>query len=131
MTFLRREQRMQLNHDERWRLFDRRSAECVPAGSIMRVTHLQSKSEGARPSSFTGILIAARRHVSEPTISLRAVVDGVGVEQLFPIFGPLVTKIEVVKRAVQTKSRKVYWLRDRPDKAAEFFVPAPSKEGAE
>lgn len=121
MTFLRREQREKLNQDNRWSLFDKNSADRVSAGSVLKVTFFQSKSEMARPSTFTGVLIAVRRHHSQPTFSLRTVIDTIGVEQLFPVFSPLVSKIEIVKRAIKVKSNKAYWLRDKPEKAVEFI----------
>lgn len=122
MTFLRREQRQKLNLDNRWALFDKKSADRVTAGSVLKVTYYQSKSQTARSSTFTGVLIAVRRHPAEPTFSLRTVIDSVGVEQLFHVFSPLITKIEVVKRAIKVKSNKAYWLRDKPEKAIEFIT---------
>lgn len=122
MTFLRREQRQKLNLDNRWALFDKKSADRVTAGSVLKVTYYQSKSETARSSTFTGVLIAVRRHPAEPTFSLRTVIDSVGVEKLFHVFSTLITKIEVVKRAIKVKSNKAYWLRDKPEKAIEFIT---------
>ena len=127
LTFLRREQRQKLNADGRWSLFDKNSSDRVTAGSILKVTFNQSKSESARPSTFTGVLIAIRRHPSEPTFSLRTIVDTIGVEQLFPVFSPLITKIEVVKKAIKIKSNKAYWLRDNPEKASEFITKKTKK----
>jgi len=119
---LRREQRQKLNADNRWAIFDKKSTDRVTAGSVLKVTYYQSKSETARPSTFTGVLIALRRHPSEPTFSLRTVIDSIGVEQLFHVFSPLITKIEIVKRAIKIKSNKAYWLRDKPEKAVEFIA---------
>lgn len=129
ITFLRREQRQKLNKDERWSIFDKNSAKRVTAGSILKVTYNQSKTD-IRPSTFTGILIAIRRHPSEPTFSLRTIIDTIGVEQLFPVFSPLISKIEVVKRAIKIKSNKAYWLRDNPEKASEFINKRSKKQGA-
>ena len=119
---MRREQRQKLNADNRWAIFDKKSTDRVTAGSVLKVTYYQSKSETARPSTFTGVLIALRRHPSEPTFSLRTVIDSIGVEQLFHVFSPLITKIEIVKRAIKIKSNKAYWLRDKPEKAIEFIA---------
>ena len=119
---MRREQRQKLNVDNRWAIFDKKSTDRVTAGSVLKVTYYQSKSETARPSTFTGVLIALRRHPSEPTFSLRTVIDSIGVEQLFHVFSPLITKIEIVKRAIKIKSNKAYWLRDKPEKAVEFIA---------
>lgn len=127
LTFLRREQKQSLNSDGRWSLFDKKSAERVTAGSVLKVTFYPSKSE-TRPSIFTGVLIALRRHPSQPTFSLRTIIDTIGVEQLFPVFSPLISKIEVVKRAIKIKSQKAYWLRDKPEKAIEFITKKSKKQ---
>lgn len=120
ISFLRREQREKLNADNRWCLFDKKSPEKVGVGSILKVTYLTSKTESARPTSFMGVLIAVRRNCAEPTFILRSLVDGVGVEQLFPVFSPMISKIEVMKKAIKQKSNKAYWLREKPEKALEF-----------
>jgi large subunit ribosomal protein L19 len=122
ITFLRREQRATLNSDNRWSIFDKKSPEKVGVGSILKVTFLTSKTESNRPSSFVGVLIAVRRNEADPTFILRSVVDSVGVEQLFPVFSPLILKIEVVKKAIKQKSNKAYWLREKPEKALEFIT---------
>lgn len=124
---MRREQRQKLNEDGRWSFFDKNSAERATAGSIIKVTYYQSKTD-TRPSTFTGILIAIRRHPSEPTFSLRTIIDRIGVEQLFPVFSPLISKIEIVKRAIKIKSNKAYWLRDKPEKASEFITKKSKKK---
>lgn len=127
LTFIRNEQRKTLNSDSRWNLFDKNSSERVTVGSVLKVTFYQCKSD-TRPSIFTGVLIAVRRHPSEPTFSLKTVIDSVGVEQLFPVFSPLISKIDVVKRAIKIKSQKAYWLRDKPEKAVEFITKKTKKD---
>ncbi len=122
LTFLRREQRANLNSDNRWSIFDKQSAEKVGVGSILKVTFCTSKTESNRPSTFVGVLIAVRRNEADPTFILRSVVDGVGVEQLFPVFSPMILRIEVVKKAIKQKSNKAYWLREKPEKALEFIT---------
>lgn len=125
---LRQEQRAALNIDQRWQLFARNT--CVRIGSILQVkfrTHKQPT--GSVLTSFTGMLIAIRRHPSEPTIILRAMIDEVGVEQTFCIFSPLIERIEVVKAVqnVRHKGNKIYWIRERPDRIPSFFkIPSQS-----
>jgi ribosomal protein L19 len=160
ITRLRREQRLKINKaDDRWRLFDRNSPNKVTVGSILRVTFKNSNltllggggvkakgndsnaaaADASQPfttnvtttSSFTGILIALRRHVSEPTIVLRTIIDGVGVEQIFPVFSPNLTSIEVVRPAVQKKGHKLYWLREKPSHANEFVNLRRKKSNSE
>lgn len=119
INYLRQEQRKQLNHDDRWSLFAKDKGTCKP-GSLINVTYHPSRST-KYTSTFSGILIAIRRHTSEPTIIVRSSIDGMGVEQIFCVFSPLITKIQVVRRASKWKGNKLYWLRERPEMISSFY----------
>jgi ribosomal protein L19 len=123
MSFLRNEQKAAMGQDGRWKLFARKSPSAATAGSVLKVTYSTSRTEASKTTSFTGILIGVRRHLSDPTFMLRACIDGVDVEQLFHVCNPLISNIQVVQRAIKTKGFKAYWLRERLDKAPEFTVP--------
>ena len=68
--------------------------------------------EKERIQIYEGTIIAVR-HGSEAgaTITVRKISDGVGVEKIFPIYSPVVAKIEVVK-TFQTRRAKLHFLRD-------------------
>ena len=46
------------------------------------------------------------------TITVRKVVDGVGVEKIFPIHSPNIAKIEVTKKS-RVRRAKLYYLRTK------------------
>jgi large subunit ribosomal protein L19 len=57
-------------------------------------------------------MIIARKHNKETgaTITVRKVSEGVGVEKIFPLNLPTITKIEIKKQA-RVKRAKLYYLR--------------------
>jgi large subunit ribosomal protein L19 len=66
-----------------------------------------------RLQAFEGIVLA-RKHGSEigSTFTVRKVASGVGVERIFPLFSPMIEKIEVTKKARARRS-KLYYVRTK------------------
>ena len=65
---------------------------------------------------FSGICIARKGGGLRETFTVRRIVEGEGVERIFPLHSPNVTKIEV-KRAGKVRRAKLYYLRDRVGKS--------------
>ncbi len=67
--------------------------------------------EKERIQYFEGIIIA-KKHKNETggTITVRKISEGVGVEKIFPLNLPTITKIEVKKEA-QVRRSKLYFLK--------------------
>jgi large subunit ribosomal protein L19 len=68
--------------------------------------------EGQATAPFEGLVIA-RKHGSEPgaTFTVRAVLAGVGVEKIFPLHSPAISKVEVVSSPKKVRRSKLYWVR--------------------
>jgi large subunit ribosomal protein L19 len=62
---------------------------------------------------FEGIVLA-RKHGDEPgaTFTVRKMSQGIGVEKIFPLYTPLIEKIEIVKRA-KVRRAKLYYIREK------------------
>ncbi len=69
------------------------------------------KEEKERIQYFEGIIIA-KKHNSEVggSITVRKISNGIGVEKIFPLNLPTITKIEIKKQA-KTRRSKLYFLR--------------------
>src|SRR5262245_46055562 len=65
---------------------------------------------------FSGTVIARRGEGLRETFTVRRIVQGEGVERIFPIHSPKIAKIEV-KRTGETRRAKLYYLRKRVGKA--------------
>ena len=72
--------------------------------------------EKTRTQAFEGMVLG-RKHGTEAgaTFTVRKVVDGIGVERIFPIYSPLIEKIEVLKTAKVRRS-KLYHVRKKAAK---------------
>jgi large subunit ribosomal protein L19 len=66
-----------------------------------------------RLQAFEGIVLA-RKHGTEAgaTFTVRKIASGVGVERIFPLYSPMISKIEIVKRAHARRS-KLYYIRTK------------------
>ncbi len=66
-----------------------------------------------RTQAFEGMVLA-RKHGKEAgaTFTVRRIASGVGVERIFPLYSPMVDKIEIVKKARARRS-KLYYVRTK------------------
>jgi len=108
------------------------------AGDVVKVYRKIKEGDKERIQMFEGIIIATRgRQSSSPTITVRKVSNGVGVELVLPLLSPNIEKIELVKRAKVRRS-KLYYLRELTAKKSrlkykgfeEFIKPEEKKEPA-
>lgn len=83
---------------------------------IERVKEKDKIKEKARVQAFEG-LVLARKHGAEAgaTFTVRRVASGVGVERIFPLYSPLIEKIEILKRS-KVKRAKLYHIREKAAK---------------
>ena len=86
-----------------------------------RVEIHQKILDGAkeRVQVFEGDVIARNHGGASETVTVRRLVQGEGVERIFPIHSPRIAKI-VVKKAGLVRRAKLYYLRDRVGKATKI-----------
>lgn len=85
----------------------------IRAGDTVRVWVKIEEKGKTRTQAFEG-LVLARKHGNEPgaTFTVRKVASGVGVERIFPLFSPMIDKIEIIKRA-RVRRSKLYFIREK------------------
>ncbi|MBI2108944.1 MAG: 50S ribosomal protein L19 [Parcubacteria group bacterium] len=113
-----------------------RRALLIRAGDTVRVWQKIKDEKGKiRLQAFEGLVIA-RKHGREPgaTFTVRKIASGVGVEKIFPLYSPVIDKIEVIRRSKVRRS-KLYYIREktareirRKMKGLADFVPVEPKE---
>ncbi len=86
-----------------------------------RVEVHQKILDGAkeRIQIFEGDVIARHNGGARETFTVRRLVQGEGVERIFPVHSPRIAKI-VVKKAGAVRRAKLYYLRDRVGKATKI-----------
>ena len=72
-----------------------------------------------RIQPYEGVVIARSGSGIKETITVRRLVQGEGVERIFPIHSPRIAAIDV-KKAGDVRRAKLYYLRDRVGKATKI-----------
>lgn len=85
----------------------------VRAGDTVRVHQKIKEKDKTRLQVFEGLVLAVK-HGGEPgaTFTVRRVASGVGVERIFPLYSPVIDKIEIVRRSKVRRS-KLYYIREK------------------
>jgi len=88
----------------------------IRAGDTVRVWQKIEEKGKTRLQAFEGVVLAVK-HGTEPgaTFTVRKVSLGVGVEKIFPLYSPMIDKIEIIKRA-RVRRAKLYFVRDKVTK---------------
>ncbi|MFA5736633.1 MAG: 50S ribosomal protein L19 [Candidatus Paceibacterota bacterium] len=83
-------------------------------GFTVRVWQKVSEKDGKfRQQAFEGLVIACK-HGTEPgaTFTVRRVASGVGMEKVFPLYSPMIERVEIL-REVKVRRSKLYYIREK------------------
>lgn len=86
-------------------------------GDTVRVTVRVVEGKTTRNQAYEGVVIARSGGGLNESFTVRKISYGEGVERVFPIYSPLITEIEVVRRG-KVRRAKLYYLRGRRGRAA-------------
>jgi large subunit ribosomal protein L19 len=95
---------------------EERAALDLRAGDTVKVWQKIQEKGKTRLQAFEG-LVLARKHGREAgaTFTVRRVASGVGVEKVFPLYSPMIDRIETLKRA-KVRRAKLYHIREKAAK---------------
>jgi large subunit ribosomal protein L19 len=86
-------------------------------GDTVKVMVLIKEGEKEREQAFEGVVIKKQNGGVRASFTVRKVSYGVGVERVFPLHTPRISKIEVVARG-RVRRARLFYLRDLAGKAA-------------
>ena len=86
-------------------------------GDLIDVHVKTVEGEKERIQIFNGTVISKKGSGNRVTFTVRRVVQGEGVERVFPLHSPNIVDI-VVKKSHKIRRAKLYYLRDRKGKSA-------------
>lgn len=103
-------------------------------GQTIKIWQKIKEGEKERLAGFEGMIIRHHRTGNlDESITVRKIVDSIGVERIFPVHSPLISKIDLLKETRPRRAR-IYYIRHTSGKAAKLktvsiqaksYVPTP------
>ena len=84
-------------------------------GDTVRVHYKIKEAGKERIQIFEGLVLGMQNKISGKSFTVRRVSYDVGVERIFPLYSPLIDKVEKL-RSSKVRRCKLYYLRDKSGK---------------
>ena len=100
-------------------------------GDTVLVNVKVKEGDKSRVQAYEGVCIARSGHGLNSNFTVRKISYGEGVERVFPLYGPMIDSIKVVRRG-KVRRAKLYYLRDLRGKKARIeaaTTKAPDRRG--
>jgi large subunit ribosomal protein L19 len=88
-------------------------------GDTVRVHAKVVEGDKERIQVFEGVVIARKGGRNSETFTVRKISYGVGVERIFPVHSPIVTRVDVVRQG-KVRRAKLYYLRAKKGRTAKL-----------
>ena len=96
-------------------------------GDTIRVDVKVVEGSRERIQAFEGVCIGRKSDGVNSSFTVRKLSYGEGVERVFPLYGPQVAGVSVVRRG-RVRRAKLYYLRGRTGKAARIAEKTTTRE---
>ena len=113
----------------------------IKPGDLVKVYTKIIEGDKSRVAAFQGVVIQIKGSGISKTFTVRKISAGIGIERIFPLHSPLITKIEIKKRGKvrkaklsylrHTQARKMKIRKTTPDKGSPTEETTPQAEAAE
>ena len=96
---------------------DHRAKLDIRPGDTVRVWQKVQEDKGKFRLQAFECIVLARKHGREAggTFTVRKVIDGVGVERIFPLYSPMIDEVEMIRRS-KVRRAKLYFIRRKAAK---------------
>ncbi|MEK7497315.1 MAG: 50S ribosomal protein L19, partial [Patescibacteria group bacterium] len=80
------------------------------SGDVIRVWQRIAEGDKIRLQAFEGMVLAIKKKLDGTSFTVRRIGEAkIGIERIFPLFSPVIEKIEVVKKGTKgIRSAKLY-----------------------
>ena len=96
-------------------------------GDTVVVNVKVKEGERTRVQAYEGVVISRQGSGLNESFTVRKISYGEGVERVFPIHGPLIDSVKLVRRG-KVRRAKLYYLRDRRGKSARIAERVETKK---
>lgn len=101
----------------------------LESGHTVRVHQKIREGDKERIQIFEGLIIKVNSGSGVgKTVTVRKVVDGIGVEKIFPINSPNISKLEIVKKS-KVRRAKLYYLRGKKGEHIKLYEERAKEKG--
>ena len=85
----------------------------IRPGDTVKVVQKIKEGDKERLTAFEGLVIAKKHGQGiSGTFTVRKVMDGIGVERVFPLHSPMIEKVEILRRS-KVRRAKLYYIREK------------------
>jgi len=106
-----------LEHDYLNELKTKSNVPDFSPGDTLRVHVKVKEGQRERTQAYEGVCVARKNAGVNSSFTVRKISFGEGVERVFPLYAPVLDKIEVVRHG-RVRRAKLYYLRDLRGRAA-------------